>query len=441
MKAIKIVYDINARIEFLFLAEFFRLCGVYVGEFVFDEGCGDLSNNENPEDDFDIELFVKRDNSKFGAKCIIKSDWDRESEIPLHILPKDKNIENEMKKQKDGLNAILDVMEIAENDLRVFKAIAEVYVENGLMWHCANLQYYRICADIHEESIKIFDKAKEELAENGLVQDNRHIWYARLYCASKANSACYYSNYSFLYDIDDLARECHQLIEKSADFSNAWVLLGLIYEHTRGNGNAAVVAFQKALNTEKTKSYASHIYYFMGKRYEAYDREQDIARECYFIAYKRKKRYRNIYKLAIMENKEDHFDEALKWLEEIIVCLKPKKDRGYLDPLEVEYYYKSNSLASYICCVKKECYERAIEYAKKALEIADNLGDQQYYNDFYGEKAELYRSLSKSRMNLNKICQYLAVSNRELGKYDEVERWWDRAKKEKQDYKKITCME
>ena len=35
MKSIKIVHNIKNRIEFLFMAEFFRLCGIYVGEYIY----------------------------------------------------------------------------------------------------------------------------------------------------------------------------------------------------------------------------------------------------------------------------------------------------------------------------------------------------------------------------------------------------------------------
>ena len=76
-KSIKIIHNIENRIEFLFFAEFFRLCGIFVGEYIYyapeyaeniksreiddEDSVREIEYAREPQDECDAELYVGLD--------------------------------------------------------------------------------------------------------------------------------------------------------------------------------------------------------------------------------------------------------------------------------------------------------------------------------------------------------------------------------------------
>lgn len=433
-KSIKIIHDIDNRIEFIFLAEFFRLCGIYVGEYIHETAYGNreiCAREINPTDQFDADIYVGKNElpaDDFGVDVISLDQIIASlniNEVYYHIT------ELSIGSKFAVLKRLLIEMEskLGKSGKRfgreAFELIGVVYVKENLILYCANIQYYRMQYERQRETASVFSKAYGMLKEIAEQNADRHIAYASLYCASKANSACFYGKYLFEYKVEELARECQALIEKFPDFSNTHVLLGLIYQHSLEYTREAIAAFERALEEEKDYSYASHIYYWIAKRYEAYDNGKKKAKENYEKAYNKKKRFRNIYKLAMMYRKDGETEKALEYIEMILMHLDVKFGTKYMDPLEIEYYYKVNSAASQICCTSAKDYSRAIRYGENAVRIHDELGQQRFYSDFYGKDGcGEYLELSKRRMNLNRIYQYLAISYGKQGDEKKSSDYW-----------------
>ena len=429
LKTIRIVHDITNRIEFLFFAEFFRMCGVYVGEYIYDKTHQNKEINIEDsvgEENFDVDLYVGSERAKDMPEGVLPENalyyYDIQPNTVGCIL------KQSMNQQEQIIVDVINEMKILEEEAEVFKELGSIYVLNNLMIHLANQQYYRMNADIHDDAIEAFSKAYDAI--NDIDIYNTRYQYAKIYCANKANLACSHRHFSMKYNIDDLVIQCQEILNKEPEFFNVWTLIGLVYEQAPECGRQAINAFLYALKEEDLRSYVSHIYYFMGKRYEPYEANREDMIRCFRNAYRNKPRYRNLYKLAIIDYQHKKYEDALAKFEIIDEYLKEKKERDYLDPLEVEYCYKICSLAGYICYKCLEEYDLAIKWGEKACRIHQELQKNLYYIEFYKEESAKYIRISEGRMNLEKVYFYLAVSYRETGDSEKSNIYWEKMKNE-----------
>lgn len=220
----------------------------------------------------------------------------------------------------------------------------------------------------------------------------------------------------FEFPIEELAEECIKCINKYPDFSNLKVLLGLCYEHEPIYAPMAIRALAHALEEENAYCYASHIYYWLGKQYEAYKANWEDSVENYNASYKRKHKYKNIYKLAVAQRVAGAYENAIDLFKSIIDKLQEKIKLNMLDPLEIEYYFKSEAMISTIYFSDLKNYLGAIEYGEDLFRSYEQLVDTgNYYIQFYGGKAESYRHLTKQRLDTKRVRSILYYSYHYLG--------------------------
>ena len=454
-KSIKIIHNIENRIEFLFFAEFFRLCGIFVGEYIYyapgyaeniksretddEDSVREIEYAREPQDECDAELYVGLDISDsmgiFSNNTVfLKKSWD---------LVLGNAYSEHFSGLADGIQEKILCLVLKEVacvleakgillDLKTFNTIGQIYVKYHLMKYLADMQYFRVYCNKHTEALDVFTDVESDLRAicNNTYSDSRYYNYSRIYCASKANSAGIYNQIGIPYAVDELVNECRKLINSETDFSNASVLLGLIYENLPAYSHEAIKAFEQALETVEPYRYAYHIYYWLGKRYEAYDSRLKYAEKMYLRANDHKERFRNFYKLGMINFKLDQYEESIEYFKKTLQQLTLKKQDQYLDPLEVNYYYKSSSMISYIYCFCREDPEKAIKYSNKAIKLIRSLEDNRYFKDFYNDVAVTYQSITKEQANEKKIYQYLSRSYRKLGKIEEADKWRQRAGEE-----------
>lgn len=451
-KSIKIIHNIKNRIEFLFFAEFFRLCGIFVGEYIYyapgyaekiksqeqenKESVKEIEYAREPKDECDVELYVGLDISEsmeaFSNNTVfLKRSWDffLMNKYSEHFSGlRDDVQEKILRLVLKELGVVLKGKGISL-DLETFNTIGHIYVKYHLMKYLADMQYFRVYCDRHTKALAVFSNVETELRQicSNTQKNNRYYDYARIYCASKANSAGIYNRIGIPYAVDELVNECRKLINSEDDFSNASVLLGLIYENLPEYSHEAIKAFDQALETVEPYRYAYHIYYWLGKRYEAYDSRLKYAEKMYLRANEHKERFRNFYKLGMINFKLHRYEASVDYFAKTLQQLTLKKQEQYLDPLEVNYYYKSSSMISYIYCFRREEPEKAIKYGIRAKELIENLDKNQYFEDFYKGEAAIYRSITKEQINEKKIYQYLSISYRRLGEIKEADKWRQRA--------------
>lgn len=425
LRTIRITHDITNRIEFLFFAEFFRMCGVYVGEYIYDKTHQNKEINIEDsvgEEEFDVDLYVGSERKKDIPEGILPENtlyyYDIQQDMPNNIS------QQTIEQQELILKTVISQIEILANEASVFNMLGSIYVSNNLMLHLANQQYYRMNVDIHDDAITAFSKAYDAINNIG----NTRCHYAKIYCANKANLACSHRQLSMKYKIEDLVCQCQEILKNEPDFYNVWTLIGLVYEQAPECARQAINAFLHALKEEELRSYVSHIYYFMGKRYEPYTANREDMITCFKNAYRNKPRYRNLYKLAIIDYQDKKYEDALMKFEEIKRYLSVKKVHQYMDPLEVLYCYKVCSMACYICYKCLEQYKAAIEWGQEACNIYEGTQNNLYYINFYKDEWEKYIKISEGRMEVEKVYFYLAVSYRETGNSEKANEYWQKVK-------------
>lgn len=418
LKAVRIIHNVITRIDFCYLAEFFRFAGIYVVEYI--DGDTDISPYQEDRNCFDITIDTCGSQKALEDERYIdfrrmKSSYHFSSNI--HRWNK-----MNQKMLLDGL--LLDIMiQLRENRLsRIWQILVNNYVEYVLVIHSMNLQYYfKNPSSVIEEAQKVFYNVyhslsvEHEIMEKGLL-DLRHLEYAQLYCKVKVNAGCKFMMQKFQFPIEELGKECSACANKYPDFSNLKVLHGLCYEYEPIYAPIAISAFLSALQDINMNCYSSHIYYWIGKQYEAYHENWNDAVKSYKFSYDRKHKYKNQYKLAVADRVAGEYLQAIDRFNWIIEKLQNKIRLKMTDPLELEYYFKSKAMIAIIYFNDLKDYPHAIEHAEYLINVYDKLVDEsRFYFEFYGDFEADYKKLTKKRFHINKVRSILYYSYHYLG--------------------------
>lgn len=279
-----------------------------------------------------------------------------------------------------------------ENDVVAggLEPLIKIYVVNNLMLHSMNMQYFsRRPSEIIEESRNALRAAHDAVGEQlEKLCDGVGLYYeyARLWCEVKINNACDYLRDILDFSIDRVAGRCRELVSRYPDFTNAKILLGLSYEPSISSANEALDAYIAALRDIKGECFASPVYYWIGKRYETYNRNRENAEKSFEFANEKKAKFRNYFKLAVFAKDKRDYSKAIELFQVILEKLELKKALKYLDPLELEYIFKSYSQQCY-CYYQQEKYMEAIRVGHKVEKFWDDImegGYDRYFRFFYG---------------------------------------------------------
>lgn len=439
LKAIRIIHNILTRIDFCFLAEFFRFAGIYVVECI--EGDEDASPYQDTPGCYDATIDTCGSEKSAEGRCIdfkyIKYKLIRTDKS---VIKKVRNFENGEDKSKPVVMSIhlwrgelqKKILEDIINDIykiisidsgAAWKSIIDAYVDNELTLHSMNLQYYAKKPSFAVENAqRAFYKAYRDLSKSEGEINTKYIDYAKLYSMVKVNATCKYMKQEYVFPIEELSEKCKQCIHRYPDFSNMKVLLGLCYEYEPKYAPWAIEAFDLALQSENTFCYSSHIFYWLGKQSERFKKEKSNRVIYYKESYEKKHKYRNMYKLAQLARERGDYEEAINWFQKIINKLKPKFAYKFADPLEMVYLFKSYAMIAIIYFHDLENYLSAMEYGEYLINSYNAFVDESaFYSEFYGDRAGEYIALTKSRFELNRVRSILYYSYQYLG-LDEKQR-------------------
>lgn len=418
-RSVKIMHDNIHRIDFTYLAELFHFMGIFVCEDILVEK-ERIETEAEENTDYDALIYVGSRNP--GEKELAFLSMDREDYAKLmgtitdayffyeetaEFLPvygRGKRVfpepvyrscspEKQIPLLLHMLKGLLkdpgqrNAVEAGELD-----RLIEIYVRNNLVLHSMNMQYFsRRPSQIIKESRNALRAAHDEIGgQLEAISDGVRLYYeyARLWCEVKINSACDYLKEMFDFFIDRVAGRCQELVGRYPDFTNAKILLGLSYEPSISNANEALDAYFAALEDIDGECFASPVYYWMGKRYETYSRNRKDAELSFKIANEKKEKFRNYFKLAVFAKDKKDYSKAIKLFQKIVKKLEMKKSLAYLDPLELEYIFKSYSQQCY-CFYQQEKYTEAIKVGHKVEEFWEDIKEGKYdyyFSNFYGTR-------------------------------------------------------
>lgn len=435
IKRVAISYGDNKtdRVDYLFLAEYFRFTGVFVYEI------SRIQNHivEYKAMDYPI-IWIGMDTSNEAT------EFEEEPEQKIEYQPiKDDVLSNagnnvfvsyKSSDKKMLLTLLLDEIEQQWSYVIPNQAMIDIYVENNIMLHSLSLQYYPKRASFAVgEAEKVFVSCYYEIGkyieEQELSQIDYHTEYAHLWCAVKANNACKFQKQELDFSIPDLEQKCMSLVDRYPDFNNAQVLLGLLYANDEKHISDSIYRFENVLKLEEIHSYTASIAYWLGKGNEAYKANQEQAEIRYNQAYNLNHSYRSYYKIAFMEKKKGNYVDAFNKYEKLVERLLKK---GIMDPIEAEYVYKSlHHMVDIAYKYMENCQQKVILAGKKALEFRKSLDTNAHflYHDLYGQNdCKKYIGISKERMNPNKIWEMLANSFEVLHETELAQKYRDMIK-------------
>lgn len=434
-KAIKIIYTMQSRLDYLFLLNFFEFTGFFVGE----ENTSASSFEEERRNDVCFDAFIYAGEFDEADKKILSRTSVSFQEVRKDVLLNYNIPEDIILTQIQNHSLLYLLLEncisrIDELDISKFKRLIQLYVDSNLMLNASNLVFFQnrysfAVEDARSAFLETYTALLKEQEKDG-VGINRYLDYAILWCAVNVNNACKSAQKVIYFDENSLAGRIKRLVQDystaDAPFSKAQVLLGLCYEAYQDKANATVNAYLEALDSIRTNCYSTDIYYRIAKRYEPYTQNRSDAFHYYSLSYGKKKKYKNMFKMGIYKRDEsrniESAKDAVKYFNEIIDRVENSLKSDYADPLEMEYAFKAYNQICYINYkliegvadmspeIWKIC-EVVIENGKKAENIKNvKLKSNRFYSDFYGEKAEEYVQLSDERMSLDNIYKMLSIA-------------------------------
>lgn len=424
IESVRIIYNDRYRNFFNFFAELYRMDGLYVEERLL-EGDRDIAEEKDTA-------------PRSLSLCIAPPGAPKYDDIfyidPTELGQWDMSC-NDMRilEPVSHITACLQEWTL-DRDLQfpweTVQQILPVYIKNNVLRGAMQLQYYRMKTELHEETEQIFMDALAELEE--LEMKSANLTYAKIYCKQKANLSCYFQVEKPLhFAISALVMECDNLIEQCPDFSNAKVLKGMVCERAFDGLKLAIDSYKDALLQIGDRSYASHIYYWVGLLYEKFAGSHSDAAYAYTRSYQLRKKYRNTYKMGFMAEQEENYKEAVACYKECVELLE-ERIRGNMDPLEIEYYFKTGVLVCFHSQRYLEDYGQAIQYGKRMLNFYDReFSDtaNSHFRYFYGPDAERYQKISERRLKCKRLYECLAIAYRESGDNEKSMEYWNLSEK------------
>ena len=441
-KSVRVIHDILHRLDFIYLVELFRFFGILVCEDILTE---EEKGKKAADTDYDAVIYVGRkeitekqadllhiakekyqnlvneicSDAVWFYDCVAEVIEGPESgSVPLenegYPLPVGEYLNNG---QQVALYGSILKKVLKEGNYtgcgpvpdNLWESLVGICIENKLMFHSMNLQYYaKLPSEAAGDAKNAFIAAYKQLGTyEETYKDNMHYRYARIWCAMKANLACDFQDDILYFRIDKLAEKCEELCRDCKEFDNAKVLLGLCYEPSAANGNQALMAFDSALEGFGKACFTSSVYYWMGKRFESFGKKED-AEICYRRANDRKEKFRNYFKLAIYERDRKEYQKSLELFQTILSRLERKRRMDFADPLELEYAFKVCTQECYIYYQMGD-YDNAIQMGERAIDIREKeIESSKFFRMFYGNNEYLkYEEILKKRLRLRSAFRIL----------------------------------
>lgn len=346
--SVRIIRRENQVVQGVYIKEFWMFCGVYVNEFVTE-----YDNIEEDQDIVDFNIILDK-NIKYleNLKSRYKIDITQ-SEIKeeLDLSSKDKRIEYGRKLEKDLLQLplILGWNKKWEQD---FSNLYNAFVDSDFAY---NNYITHMFLNQFDKQMKLIQL---EILNNCLIRipvDNEETIgliqckFAYFNCARKINRISNLMKIKRVFDDEKLMEVAHKMSIDDKKFTMGDVLAGLI-----GLGKEELNLFgemymHRALDKEKYNKYSAFIYYALAHYYEVDQHDNSNAWNLYQNMQKiAPQSYRMLFKYATQAFHERKYEESWKIFFKIYNMMRNRVNKQWVQPLELEYYYKCARILSKI---------------------------------------------------------------------------------------------
>ncbi len=394
--SVKIIHHELVGFEYRLLADYFRL----VGSFICD-----CTLKTDPKGDFDVVVIIDGDNSLKEKIKQLKLSYPNAICLGRVEDSSEEGWKNYLTEclQKIKVNSTV----CSEEDFRILKEIAYVYIEYDLMRARVSFSYF---VDEKKENIQ---KAQDKFvgAYLKLFQDrtedaiskSKYLMFTRIDLARLSNETCVFLRQELLFDTKKCMEQLDQLLKMDVTFVNAYVLKGFLAELDRHYKEEAKAYYQKAIDQIGEQPYSSYVCYRQGRFYEKVEGNWNEAEKYYRKAYTANKlEYRAIYKIMQIELQQGKWLEAIESCKNIINILNKKYQENYLQEKEYEYLFKSYHEMGIIYERHLNNREEAEKAFRKRREVCDlermEKQNELYIQIFGEEESKKYLKMTQTKL-------------------------------------------
>lgn len=408
-ESVKIIHSVAAGSTYRFLADFFRLAGIFVGSCTAAQG--------NIEDGYTLIIRIqdKTGNDEHPENVTTEED-SRIRAVPAFSLMRmiDENDKDYTDRCKNYLyECISDYVKqvkiikpnTSDRDEIALEMIADIYVDHELMRYRSIYTYFfeykEQTLEAHNHFAEAYKALWEVMKPVSLSDTSKYLIYAQLNLAKSINETCKFLDAEFIFNTRKCLDKADRILEMDPQFHNVYILKAFLTELDLKYIYRSEGYYRIGLESAGQHPYMAYPRYRMGRYYERILEIPEKARENYERALTiDSNEYRAIYKLIQIQKSEKKFWDAIESCKKICNILREQNEKRCLQPREYEYLYKAYAEMAHIY---ESDLRDSTEYAKAVRQRDDicdmlDLGGNRIYREVFEEKADELARLTSRRL-------------------------------------------
>lgn len=405
--SVRVIRKENQAVQGVYIEEFWKFCGVYTSEFITE-----YADTIQDTDLIDCNIILDEDAvylDRLKAKhSVTFSNLQRHSDLSS----RDKRKRFGRKIEKELLSKVAEIFEWNKEWIRDFKKICKAFVESDFAYsnYLTHLFLDQFSKDMKLMQIEILNNCMAMIYEAGTtLKGIPHRKFAYLNCARKINRIYFSEKQRRVFDDELVMKVAHQLSVEDEAFSMGNVLAGLAGLSRRKFWNQGQLYMQEVLNKEGDNKYSAFVYYALAHFIEVEEQDEQEAWKLYHHMGKiAPQNYRMLFKRATELFHKKNPDWCNEFFQ-VYKLMKEKEAGGWIQPLELEYYYKCAKILNRIPTDISEgigikhIEEKDIEEIRKDKFRNSNFMENFIFdNDLKAIYEKYFRTKMKGH-NLNKI--------------------------------------
>lgn len=337
--SVRVIRKENQAVQGVYIEEFWKFCGVYTSEFI-TEYAGTIQDT----DLVDCNIILDEDavylNRLKAKHSVTFSNLKKHSDLSS----RDKRKRLGRKIERELLLKIAELFEWNKEWIRDFKKICKAFVESDFAYsnYLTHLFLDQFSEDMKLMQIDIFSDCMDMIYTVGAtLTGSPYRKFAYLNCMRKINRICLSEGTRRVFDDELIMKVAHQLSVDDEAFSMGNVLAGLVGLSRRKFWNQGQLYMEEVLDKEGDNKYSAFVYYALAHFLEVEEQEKQEAWELYHhMGEIAPQSYRMLFKRATELFHQEKNSEWCNKFFQIYKLMKEKEARGWIQPLELEYYYK-----------------------------------------------------------------------------------------------------
>lgn len=388
LHSVRLIYRTEETAFAVYLKEFWMFCGVYVREYV-----SDMQHKELPLQRVDLNIIIG--GCDYDKKKLLADDEMNLSCIEYEKLNDEKqkcdfvfNVKKTMKKKLD---------EAGVGNSAEFLKLFEIFAKNNyaLKNYWGHVLQSVMQSDMLTDLQNMYIACMNELWTSIDSDEELYSQYTYLNCARKYEQICRIKNERGYFSTTKLMEKAKSLMVKEPKFTLANALAGVIGLNDNLTWIDGEQYLLSAIHGEKTQRHVGFLYYILAHFYEYQIKDMVKTKGLYEKMYQIvPENYRVIYKIACENYRNGSENVASQYFSDIYNEMYKKAETGYIQPLEILYYYKC---AKILLSMGTKAIDKVLVPLK--IESIDIIWKENIYNHFVNHFFEISKVFENSKIS------------------------------------------